>query len=73
MNNQKVFVDCGIIKKNIMKTTIKGYRINKNGKINKSFEEGAVVDTVYLGQSFKIRGAYYFLNRKQGNSYIYLT
>jgi len=56
-----------------MKTTIKGYRINKNGKINKSFEEGAIVDAVYLGQFFKIQGIYYFLNRKQGDSYIYLT
>ena len=55
-----------------MKTTRTGFRITKNGSILKSIEKDAIKEDMYLGKMIKDNGVYYFFNRKQGNTYIYL-
>lgn len=55
-----------------MKLTKNGYRISKNGNPIKSFESDSLVETVYKGQCIKLDGGYYFYDRKQGESYVYL-
>lgn len=55
-----------------MKLTHTGYRINRNGKIITSIEQDAYKSEKYLGESTKIDGMYYFLNRRQGTMFIYL-
>ena len=55
-----------------MKTTVTGFRISKNGSIIKSIEKDAIKEDVWLGKMFKDNGVYYFFNRKQGSTYIYL-
>jgi len=59
-------------KTNKMKTTKTGYRINKNGTINKGVEDNAVISSVYLGSITKRNGVYHYISRKQGKIYIYL-
>lgn len=49
-----------------------GYRVSKNGVIIEGFEKEAIKSSEYLGESTKILGTYYFLNRKQGSIYVYL-
>lgn len=64
----------------IMKLNKRGYRINKNGRIINSIEKDAIVrefntlNIIHgkLTNIIKEDGVYYFLNRKQGNKYIYL-
>ena len=56
-----------------MKLTRTGYRINNNGKVITGVEQGSVVEDMYVGNTFKRRGTYYFFNRKQGDNYIYLS
>lgn len=55
-----------------MKTTKTGYRISKRGSIIPSIEKEAFTSNVNLGQLTKQDGVYYFFNRKQGNTFIYL-
>ena len=55
-----------------MKTTRTGYRINKNGSNMNSFEKESIKEDMYLGHTIKDNGTYYFFNRKQGNTYVYL-
>ena len=55
-----------------MKLTNTGYRINRNGKIITSIEQDAYKSEKNLGASTKIEGMYYFFNRKQGATFIYL-
>ncbi len=55
-----------------MKLTRTGYRISKNGKINKGIEKDAYKSEKDLGNITKIDGMYYFFNRKQGTTFIYL-
>lgn len=54
------------------KLTKTGYRISKNGAIINGVESNSFVSSHYLGQSTKQGGTYYFFNRKQGNTFIYL-
>jgi len=56
-----------------MKTTATGYRLNKNGAIIKGIEKDAIKKTVFSGNVIKEEGVYYFFNRKQGKTYIYLS
>jgi len=55
-----------------MKTTKTGYRISKNGSVNKGTERDCVKSKTDLGKITKVEGTYYFFSRKQGNIYIYL-
>lgn len=55
-----------------MKSTIKGYPINKNGKILTSLVD-EVVRTEFLGNTIKQNGDYLFFRFKRGNEYIYTT
>ena len=55
-----------------MKFTSTGFRIGKNGKINKGVEQGAITSVIYLGQMIKKNGVYYFYERKQGCTYVYI-
>ena len=55
-----------------MKLTRTGYRINRNGKIITSIEQDAYKSEKDLGSITKIDGMYYFFNRKQGSTFIYL-
>lgn len=55
-----------------MKITSNGYRITKNGTVLKSIEKEAYKSISYLGNFIKVGSIYYFLNRKQGNTFIYL-
>ena len=55
-----------------MKLTATGYRVTKNGSIMKSIEKDAIKEDMYLGQMIKEDGTYYFFNRKQGDTFIYL-
>lgn len=55
-----------------MKLTSKGYRVTKNGNVLNSVEKEALKSVLYLGTSIKENGVYYFLNRKQGEVFIYL-
>ena len=55
-----------------MKLTSTGYRISKNGNIIKSIEKDAIKEDMYLGPQIKENGIYYFINRKQGKTYVYL-
>jgi hypothetical protein len=60
-----------------MKLTRTGYRISKNGSVIDSIEKEAITLDCYrsyvlAGKSIKRDGIYYFFNRKQGNTYIYL-
>lgn len=55
-----------------MKTTATGYRISKNGSIIPSIEKEAIKKTSYEGNCIKEEGIYYFFNRRQGNTFIYL-
>lgn len=54
------------------KLTPTGYRISKNGTTIDSIEKEAFKSAVYLGQSTKQFGEYFYFDRKQGNLYIYL-
>jgi hypothetical protein len=53
-----------------MKTTVNGYRLNRNGKVITS-TEGEVVKDKFLGSSFKENGTYFFYCRKQSGKFIY--
>jgi len=55
-----------------MKLTKTGYRISKNGNVITSIEKDAFQSKDFLGINHKVNGFYYFFNRKQGNTYIYL-
>lgn len=55
-----------------MKTTVNGFRINKNGVILKTIEKEAISEDIYLGKLIKENGKYYMIDRKQGNKFIYL-
>ena len=55
-----------------MKLTSRGYRITKNGNIMNSIEKEAVKEVMYLGPQINEGGTYYFFNRKQGETYVYL-
>ena len=55
-----------------MKLTKTGYRITKNGNVLTSFEKESLRSSLYLGESTKKDGVYYFFNRKQGSNYVYL-
>lgn len=55
-----------------VKLTGTGYRISRNGKVIDSIETGALKSPVDLGKLTKQEGVYYFFERKQGNTYIYL-
>ncbi len=55
-----------------MKTTVNGYRLNRNGKAILGVEKEAIVKETFVGESLKSFGTYYFFNRKQGDSFIYL-
>lgn len=55
-----------------MKLTKTGFRISKNGSILTSIEKEAFTSATDLGNSTKQNGVYYFFNRKQGSTYIYL-
>ncbi len=57
---------------NIMKLTVTGYRISRNGSVINSIEKEAFKSNVDLGKMTKQNGTYYFYNRKQGNVYVYL-
>jgi zona occludens toxin (predicted ATPase) len=54
------------------KLTQNGYRITKNGNVIDSIEKEAIKEDVYLGLQIKEDGTYYFFDRKQGSTYIYL-
>jgi len=56
-----------------MKLTNRGYRISKNGRVLNSIEEGAIQENVFKGNSFKKEGTYFFFERMQGDTFIYLT
>ncbi len=55
-----------------MKTTKTGYRISKNGKVIDSIEKEAFQSAINLGKVTKQESVYYFFERKQGGTYIYL-
>jgi hypothetical protein len=55
-----------------MKLTSTGYRISKNGSILTSIEKDAIKEKSYQGSTIKQNGTYFFFNRKQGNTFIYL-
>ena len=55
-----------------MKTTKTGYRISKNGKVITSIEPEAFKSNEFLGNTTKQNGIYYFLDRKQGCTFVYL-
>jgi hypothetical protein len=55
-----------------MKLTNTGYRITKNGNVMNTIEKEAFKSTSYLGRSTKQNSVYYFFNRKQGDTFIYL-
>lgn len=54
------------------KLTATGYRISRLGNIMKSIEKEAVVHTAYEGNVLKLDGTYYYFNRNQNGSFIYL-
>jgi hypothetical protein len=56
----------------LQKLTKTGYRLTKSGSIIDSFEPDSFKSLVYLGESTKRYGTYYFFNRKQSNVYVYL-
>lgn len=53
-----------------MKTTIKGFPINKNGKVITQLTN-EVIKTEYQGQSIKQEGTYLYFRFKRNNFYIY--
>ena len=55
-----------------MKLTATGYRVTKNGSIMKSIEKDALQKITFEGNSIKENGTYYFFNRKQGDTFVYL-
>jgi hypothetical protein len=55
-----------------MKLTKTGYRINKNGAVISGVESEAVVKYHFEGNLIKEKGIYYFFNRRQGNTFVYL-
>lgn len=55
-----------------MKTTKNGYRISKNGNVMQYIEKEAFISEIYLGNVIKHEGTYYFFNKKQGDTFIYL-
>ena len=54
------------------KINCRGYRITKNGALIRSIEKEAIKEDMYLGQQIKENGIYYFFDRKQGDTYVYL-
>ena len=50
----------------------RGYRVTKNGSLIRSFEKEAIKKDADLGNVIKVYGTYYFFNRKQGDTYVYL-
>ena len=56
-----------------MKLTKTGYRISKNGNVIKGFEDGSLLRSKYHGETVKVFGTYYFFNRKQGDTFVYLS
>jgi len=55
-----------------MKTTKNGYRVTKNGSVLNSIEPDSYKVGEYKGYAIKEDGTYYFFNRKQGETYVYL-
>ena len=55
-----------------MKLTKTGFRINKNGKVIISMEDSALKKSSFLGETIKEKGTYYFFNRNQNGTFIYL-
>jgi hypothetical protein len=55
-----------------MKITKSGYRISRNGSVINSIEKESFKSKIDLGKVTKQDGTYYFFNRKQGDTYIYL-
>jgi hypothetical protein len=53
-----------------MKVNIKGYPINKNGKVLTSILN-EVVRVEYQGQTLKQNGTYLYFRFKRGNKFIY--
>lgn len=54
------------------KITKTGYRISKNGAVINGIESEAVAKYHFEGNSIKEDGVYYFFNRRQGNTFVYL-
>jgi len=55
-----------------MKLTQTGYRISKRGAVIDSIEKDALKSSSDLGEVIKQDGTYYYFNRKQGSTFIYL-
>ena len=55
-----------------MKLTKTGYRISKTGKLIEGIEQDAVKKYNFYGNCIKENGVYYFFNRLQGCTFIYL-
>ena len=55
-----------------MRINKSGFRLSKNGSILLSIEKEAIKKDTFCGQSIKENGTYYFLDRKQGSTYVYL-
>jgi hypothetical protein len=54
------------------KLTKTGYRISKNGAVINGIESDAVKKYNFCGTCIKENGIYYFLNRLQGYTFVYL-
>ena len=50
----------------------RGFRVTKNGSLIKSIEKEAFKSYTDLGKSTKQNGTYYFFDRKQMGTYVYL-
>lgn len=61
-----------IIMTNYTRLTKTGYRLNKSGKVIDGVEPNAITSITFLGYTFKKEGIYYYLNRKQSSTFIYL-
>jgi len=57
---------------NYTRLTKTGFRLNKSGKVIDGFEPDAIKSHVFLGYTTKIVGTYYYFNRQQGNTFVYL-
>jgi len=54
------------------KLTQTGCRITKNGTVNTAIEKDAIKEDMYLGPLIKENGTYYYFDRKQNDTFIYL-
>lgn len=56
----------------MFKLTKTGYRITKTGNVLETIEKEAFKTNTYVGNVTKQDGVYYFFNRKQGDTFVYL-